>query len=267
MRLAKYHGLGNDFLVVVDRDGTSPIDAELARALCHRHTGVGADGLVRVTPGGPGGADVTMELRNADGSRAETSGNGLRCLARAVVDAGLVVGPNVVVATDAGLRRATLGDDGAVTVEMGIPRFGPDGADVEGRRAAAVDLGNPHLVVLADGWTAELVAVAVARSSVPEGPVNVELVAPGPGPDELEMRVWERGVGETAACGSGACAAAAAAHEWKLVGGRVTVRQPGGAATVDLSGDVVLLTGSAAYVATVEVPGVAGTEPGPEGRR
>src|SRR6186997_2153257 len=103
MRLTKHHGLGNDFLVLLDLTGTQPISAELAVALCDRRTGVGADGLLRVSAG-TDGADVTMELRNADGSRAEMSGNGIRCLAQAVFQAGLVAPPVLRVATDAGLR-------------------------------------------------------------------------------------------------------------------------------------------------------------------
>src|SRR5205085_9711980 len=123
MHLRKYHGLGNDFLVLVDPDGKQPVDGAVARAVCDRHRGAGADGLIRVTGHGVQGTQprepLTMELYNADGSRAETSGNGLRCLARAVVDAGIEDGPEVTVHTDAGRRRLALHDDGAVSVEMG----------------------------------------------------------------------------------------------------------------------------------------------------
>src|SRR5436309_14518736 len=102
MELHKYQGLGNDFLVLVDLDGTQPIDAEVARAACDRRFGVGADGLIRLTPG-DSGIDAVMELRNADGSRAETSGNGLRCVARALVDAGAVTAKTITIETDAGV--------------------------------------------------------------------------------------------------------------------------------------------------------------------
>ncbi|MDP9386895.1 MAG: diaminopimelate epimerase, partial [Actinomycetota bacterium] len=94
LTLTKHHGLGNDFLVLVDLEGRHPVDAGLARALCDRHRGVGADGVIRVTAGTEG-ADVTMQLRNADGGLAEMSGNGIRCLAQAVVDAGVVPGPDL----------------------------------------------------------------------------------------------------------------------------------------------------------------------------
>ena len=235
MHLRKYHGLGNDFLILVDPDDKQPVDDEVARALCDRHRGVGADGLIRVGPG------PTMELYNADGSRAETSGNGLRCLALAVVDAGMETGPQFTVATDAGPRRLTVGDDGLVTVEMGRPA-------VDGQH---VDLGNPHVVVPVD--RPEDVDLGQAAAGYPG--VNVEFFTPGPGPDHVTMRVWERGVGETMACGSGACAVAVVARAKGLVGDRVTVRQPGGDVVVEIGGDgQVRLTGPAEFVCDVEVP-------------
>ena len=251
MRLEKYQGLGNDFLLLVDLDDRYRVDAACARVLCDRHLGVGADGIIRIGPGRDG-AEVTMELRNADGSEAETSGNGLRCLALALVEAGLVEGPRLNVLTGAGPRSAVVGRDGQVSVDMGPARLSPAPPEAAGndgvepaRRAALVDVGNPHLVVLDDGGH----DVAALGRRHPQW--NVELVrADG---DNLDMLVWERGVGETAACGTGACAAAAAAHEWGLVGSTVTVRQPGGELAVEL-GDTVVLTGPAGYVCTVEVP-------------
>ena len=258
MRLAKYQALGNDFLVVVDLDGRQPVDEATARALCDRHLGVGADGLIRATSGRDR-ADVTMELRNADGGRAETSGNGLRCLARALVDAGVVSGRRMVVATDAGTSAVEVHADGTVTVDMGVTRMLADGElgrAIEGVWAHRyVDMGNPHLVLA----RRDLTGVAVEQIG-PEaeralaGGINVEFVATGPGPDELTMRVWERGVGETRSCGSGACAAAAAFRDLKEVGDRVVVHQPGGDLIVDLGGDRILLTGPAELVCTVEVP-------------
>jgi diaminopimelate epimerase len=229
MHLRKYHGLGNDFLILLDRDGTQPVDGATARALCERHTCMGADGLIRVT-----GQPLTMELYNADGGRAETSGNGLRCVARAVVDSGWETGPSFSIATDAGPRQATVHGDGTVSVEMGT-------ATVDGEH---VDLGNPHTVVLVEDLS------DLDGSRDPD--VNVEFVLPGPGPDELTMRVFERGVGETQACGSGSCAAAAVAHAKGLVGETVTVYQPGGAVTVRL-GHPIVLTGPAEFVFEGEI--------------
>jgi diaminopimelate epimerase len=257
--LTKHHGLGNDFLVLVDLDGRQPLGAQAARALCDRHRGVGADGVIRVVAG-TGGADVGMELRNADGSVAETSGNGLRCLAQAVVEAGAVAGPNLAVATGAGLRRLTVRrtDDPAtmeVSVDMGAATLGPDQPQAApGRGMRTVDLGNPHLVLWGPSFvTEDVVGLGPRVQAHHPGGVNVEFVTLGPGPDELTVRIWERGVGETKACGSGACAAVAVAHSWDLVGPRVTVHQPGGDAFVELRGDTVVLTGPAVRVARVEV--------------
>jgi len=238
MKLEKYHGLGNDFLVLLDLDGLHPVDGATARALCDRHRGVGADGLIRVTEG------PTMELYNADGSRAEMSGNGIRCLALALVDAGLEAGPEIVVATDAGPRRVVV-DGNMAQVDMGTAAVEPGPG-----QSLLVDMGNPHAVIeVQDPDDVDLGREARRFG----GEVNLEVVAAGPGPDELTMRVWERGVGETLACGTGACAAAVAAHTWGLVGRRVTIHQPGGAVQVDLTGPQIVLTGPATWVATVEV--------------
>ncbi len=239
MRLEKYHGLGNDFLVLLDLDGIHPVDGATARALCDRHRGVGADGLIRVTAG------LAMELYNADGGRAEMSGNGIRCLARALVDAGLEAGPEITIATDAGPRRVRFNDDRTISVDMGVATVEPGPG-----QSLLVDMGNPHAVIeVQDPYDADLRWEARRFGA----DVNLELIAAGPGPDELTMRVWERGVGETLACGTGACAAAAAGHKWGMVGERVTVHQPGGAVQVDLAGPEVVLTGPATWVATVQV--------------
>jgi diaminopimelate epimerase len=252
VRLEKYQALGNDFLIAVDQ----PVDADVARAVCHRHRGAGADGLIGATANADGDADVVMELWNADGSRAETSGNGLRCLARAAVDAGLVPGPELVIATDAGPRRATLDGDGQVSVEMGLVRIADRNRNPfdDPRWLAFVDAGNPHVVLAVDDPAKEDLEQDGPAWEAAFGGVNVEYVAAGPGGAELTMRVWERGVGETMACGSGACAAAVVARDEGMVGDRVTVHQPGGDVVVDLSGPTVVLTGPADYVCSVEFP-------------
>ena len=258
MQLEKYQALGNDFLVLLDLAGRQPVDAHLARTLCDRHRGVGADGLIRVTAGEPGVSDVTMELYNADGGRAEMSGNGIRCLARAVADARLVAGSRMAVSTDAGVRLVTLGADGEISTDMGhvvVQRDrGQWGDVIDGEGAShLVDVGNPHLVAhVADPAKRDVAAdgSAVERAY---GPVNVEFVAAGPGPGELTVRIWERGVGETSSCGTGAVAAASSARLLGLVGGRVVVHQPGGDLRVDLDGETAVLTGPAEHVCTVEV--------------
>jgi diaminopimelate epimerase len=246
IRLEKYHGLGNDFLVLLDLGDRRPVEPGEVRALCDRHRGIGADGVIRVRPG-PVGTDCAMELYNADGGRAEMSGNGIRCLAMAMVDAGLS-SHRLVVATDAGDRLVTVDDDGWASVDMGMAKI-----DAKDGGVTFVDMGNPHTVVpLAEGE--DLDALDVAARAAAYGGRNVEFVVINPGRDHITLRVWERGVGETLACGTGACAAAAAAFVWGRVGNHVTVTQPGGNATVHLESDTIVLSGPADHIATVEVP-------------
>ena len=264
MRLTKHHGLGNDFLVLLDLSEDHTVTPELAVALCDRRTGVGADGLLVVTPG-TDGAEVTMVLFNADGTVAEMSGNGIRCLAQAVFQAGVAEPPVLTVATGAGIRTVTAlaptsERSHTYSVEMGPAKVGGDDpALVAGpvRRATRVDLGNPHVVL---DWGADelpdreqLIAIGEPIDAATPGGANVELVRAGPGPDELTMVVYERGVGPTQACGTGACAAAVAAQQWGLVGREAVVHMPGGPVTVTV-GDPVLLTGEATSIATVDVP-------------
>lgn len=243
LALTKHEGAGNDFLVLVDPDRSWDVDAAMVRALCRRHQGVGADGFIRVGAG-QGGADVSMELWNADGSVAEMSGNGIRCLVQAAVDSGLVSPPEVVVSTAAGFRRVTYraeesggrrsegpSPEGWASVDMGTVRLGAELHEPgPGRRAREVDVGNPHVVCYGPEHPDQLAVSEIGAridAGTPGG-TNVEFVAPGPAAGELVLRVWERGVGETLACGTGTCAAAAAARSWGLVGDLVPVHNPGG---------------------------------------
>ena len=254
IQLDKYQALGNDFLILVDADGANAVDDDFVRRACDRHRGVGADGLIRVTRDASGAADLMMELRNADGGAAEMSGNGIRCLVRAAVAHGLVTGPEVAVATDAGVRRLWIKDEG-VAVDMGKAELGDEREHSSpGWRQRDVDMGNPHLVLLCpDPAEVHVAELGPKLEQLRPGGMNVEFIAPGPGTDELRLRVWERGAGETQACGTGACAAAAAAHAWGLVGRHVTVHNPGGDLEVDVGEDTVLLTGPAEFVARVEI--------------
>jgi len=162
----------------------------------------------------------------------------------------------MVVHTDAGNRLVTVDDDGWATVDMGPAQVDPKDVGV-----AFVNMGNPHTVVEVE----DLAKLRIAKRAAEWQGRNVEFVqlAPGPerpsersrGTDAITMRVWERGVGETLACGTGACAAAAAAFVWgRISGGKVIVHQPGGDATVELRGDTMMLSGPADHIATVEVP-------------
>ena len=261
LRLTKHHGAGNDFLVLLDPDDRRPVSAQEARALCDRHRGIGADGVLRAVSG-DGPAALTMDLRNADGTVAEMSGNGIRCLVQAAVDAGLVGAGPVVVETLGGLRSVEYqpGPEAGVgygRVTMGRAVLGAElGADVigEGRWGQRVDMGNPHVVLFGAKVGDDTVRSVGSRwdRSVSWG-ANVEFVWPGPVPGELTMRVWERGVGETLACGTGACAVAASAHAHGESGARVRVHNPGGPLDVELTESGIVLAGPTQKVGEVTV--------------
>jgi diaminopimelate epimerase len=250
--LEKWHGAGNDFLVAVRPSGPARIDAALARRWCDRHRGLGADGVLEGTFGDSG---LELHLRNADGTVAELSGNGLRCLAAAVVRRGMLPEGTFDVATAAGPRRVTvaLEPGGARAwgeVAMGSVRVEPGGSLEGGVRAWC---GNPHVVVADDGAD-EGVLVERARAlaaPLDEG-ANVEF-ATVLGPDRVGIRVVERGVGVTLACGTGSCATAAVLHHLGQASRRVTVANPGGDLVVTLDGDAATLAGPAERIGEVLV--------------
>jgi diaminopimelate epimerase len=250
VNIDKYEAVGNDFLILLDEAGEACPTPELARRLCDRHRGVGADGLIWCGRATAGDAPFVFELWNADGSQAEMSGNGIRCLVHALADAGMVDGwtaqgagaaVEVAVATPAGtklvaLRRTEDPAEAWGSVDMGmVTVHGEADRCNVGYGQLLVDVGNPHLVVLGPHpATVDVAGLGPELERSQAGGVNVEFVALGPGPDELTMRVYERGVGETLACGTGSVAAAAALAYWGRVGTKVTVHQPGGAVEVNL---------------------------------
>jgi diaminopimelate epimerase len=272
--LTKLHGLGNDFLVILD-DARAPnsglsdqLGADVARRLCDRRRGIGADGLVfgRLLNGsGPSQGNASLlgfELWNADGSVAEMSGNGIRCLAHAALDAGWIAeDQDVGVITPAGRRELTIRRGTApglawATVDMGTLKIrGEQQRCNVGHGQLLVDVGNPHLVVLGpDPSTVDVANLGPLLEATDPAGLNVEFVALGPGPDHVTMRVWERGVGETEACGTGACAAAAALFHWRRVGPTVTVSQPGGSTAVEIRpGWTATLSGPSQHVAVCTV--------------
>lgn len=271
VHLAKHHGLGNDFLVALDGDlgplVGAPDDelAAFARRVCDRRRGLGADGLLVGTTGLDG--PQTMVLFNADGSRAEMSGNGIRCLAHAVSMRTGLLDPQTI-HTDAGARTVELAttDDPSTllaTVEMGaVTRLDEPhgwselGAD-PGRPVAHLSLGNPHSVVPVEDVGA--VDLAALGAMVPH--INLEIVEAGPEPDAITMRVHERGAGITEACGTGACAAALASARWGLADptdGKIVVHMDGGSASVVIhpgghdEAATVSLQGPTTFIATIE---------------
>ena len=266
----KHEGAGNDFLVVLDPDDAIRFSVAQVRLLADRRRGIGADGIIRVGPG-RGGSDLSMQLHNADGGEAEMSGNGIRCLAQAAVDAGLVSPPSFTVATAGGRRTVEYapGDEpgwATARVDMGPARLGPDQPqEFVDRRARTVDVGNPHLVLLGpDTAGVDIAELGPKLQATFAGGINVEwiTVVHDAAGELLDFRVWERGAGETLACGTGSVAAAAAARSWGAAGsdGTVRVRNPGGLLEVTLGADdraTTYLAGPVRKVADVDIhPGM-----------
>jgi diaminopimelate epimerase len=261
LTLTKHHGLGNDFLVAF-HPGVDDLPA-LARRLCDRRRGVGADGLLVADEAD--GYAARMTLYNADGSRAEMSGNGIRCFAQALAERRGDLSAQLIL-TDAGDRLVVLEgteDPATITarVEMGDVSIldEPAGWVALGchpdRPVAHLSLGNPHSVVGVD----EVAAVDLVHLGRQVPHVNLEIVEPGPESNAITMRVHERGAGITEACGTGACAAAYAARSWGLVArgaGDVVVHMDGGTATVSFSDEAperAILTGPATFIAEIDV--------------
>ena len=261
--LTKHHGLGNDFLVYDRAQGDQPNWPQLAQRWCERSTGIGADGLLLLGIGA--GGNLSMRLYNADGSIAEMSGNGIRCLVQAAHHAVQgEAGTVYVVETDAGSREAVVtsawdNDTIHISVDMGYVE------DLETphnwemlqcdplRPVRHVSLGNPHSVVgVEEVGPVDLVQLG---SLVPH--VNLEIIEPGPETNAITMRVHERGAGITRACGTGACAAADAALAWGLVPRsveHVVVHMDGGDARVVITDDRrATLIGPAVFIGSVSV--------------
>jgi diaminopimelate epimerase len=274
----KGHGTGNDFIIIPDVDGRLDLSSDQVRWLCERHTGIGADGVLRVVrtehvPELAEMADVAeffMDYRNADGSLAEMCGNGARVFVRYLDATGLVTDNDVVIATRGGLRSISINRDRTITVDMGMastPLVRAMPHITVGDRtwpATGVLVPNPHAVVFVDDL-ADAGDLAVAPDLAPEAVfpegVNVEFVV-ARGPNHVAMRVHERGVGETLSCGTGACAVAWAARRRDGDAGsgetswRVDV--PGGTVHVtETEAGSLMLTGPADLVArgTVLLPG------------
>lgn len=245
MDFVKMEGLGNDFVVL--RGPLAPPAADVA-AWCDRRRGIGADGLLVVTPTGPG--RVRMQYWNADGSPAEMCGNGLRCVGRYAVEEGLETGPGLVVETALGDRPVVVGEESIRALLGDFAEAGIAPLDLAGYHLEAVSMGNPHAVAFVpDCYSVPVGAVGPLVEGDPHFPERTNVgFATVVSRERLELRVWERGVGETLACGSGAGAAAALAHRRGLTGPRVTVLLPGGPLRVEVLGDAVWIEGPARLV-------------------
>jgi len=271
IRFWKMHGLGNDYIVI---DGWKhKIQGErlgrIAELLCRRRFSVGADGLILAEPPQSKAADVKMRIFNADGSEAEMCGNGIRCLAKFVYENNIKRTPFLKVETLAGLKTVKLNvDDGRVTgvrVDMGIPSFnredlpmigeGPcidDTLEVSGCKfkASCVSVGNPHCVIFVeevDGFPVDKWGPLIEGHQLFPKRVNVEF-AEVVGRGKVKVRTWERGCGETLACGTGACAVTAVADKLGLIDGWAEVILRGGTLKITMEGDRIIMEGPAVKV-------------------
>lgn len=272
----KMNGCGNDFVIVDDRDEVWDFDENAVSLICDRHFGVGADGMILVRPATDPAADFHMLYINADGSLAEMCGNGVRVFARFLSDRGLTSGNTVVVQTLSGSKRVTIerdssGEFGSAQVDMGKPITAPAlvPTTLEGDpvidapiqtemgevRVTCVSMGNPHAIVWVedadDAPVTELGPLIESDPAFPRG-TNVEFAQLAAGErDRIRLRVWERGVGETLACGTGACATAVAAALTGRTGRTVTVELSGGELEIEWTdAGTVLMKGPAAEVFT-----------------
>lgn len=252
----KMHGLGNDFAVFDARKQPLVLNAALARRIGNRRRGIGCDQIIVIENSAE--ADAFMRIRNADGDEVETCGNAARCVARLLMDE--TGRKNVRLMTLGGPLACSDAGGSSVTVDMGAPEFQWDriplarpvdtnhiAVEVDGveHTAAAVSMGNPHCVLFVDD--AEGAPVAALGPKIENHPMfprrtNVEFVSVRD-PGHLRMRVWERGAGITEACGSGACAVAAAAHRRGLAGTKVEVELDGGKLEIELANGSILMTG------------------------
>jgi diaminopimelate epimerase len=269
MRFTKMHGAGNDYVYVDLFDETVADAPALARAVSDRHTGIGGDGLILLAPSDA--ADVKMIMYNADGSRAQMCGNGVRCLAKLARDRGRAAGDEIGVETDDGIKAVRFTDRG-IRVDMGAPRVDPAAlpAELPGTHAAldvldrsfdvtAVSMGNPHVVTYVEDVDAiDVARYGAAIETDPRFPerTNVEFVQVL---DEstVRQRTWERGSGETQACGTGACAVCVAGVLTGRTRSPLRNRLLGGELLLEWDGEgSVFMTGPAVEVFTGDFRGM-----------
>lgn len=269
MDFTKMHGLGNDYICIACLGCDEPDGAKLARAMCDRHLGVGADGLILIASSRV--ADFRMRIFNPDGSEAEMCGNGIRCLAKYVFDHGLTSKKIISIETLAGLKLVELYTRGGVAekvkVNMGKPSFLAEDIPVQGLsgeakerpmmiegrliKATFVSMGNPHCVIFVDdssGYPVSKVGPAIERHPLFPRRINVNFVEVV-SRSAIKVRTWERGAGETLACGTGACASVAACALLSRTGRAVSAHLPGGSLEIDWDEDgPVYMTGPAVEI-------------------
>ena len=267
LKFTKMHGLGNDFVVIDAVSQSVALTSEQVRFIADRHFGVGCDQLLLVERARSPGVDFSYRIYNADGGEVEQCGNGARCFMRFVRDAGLTDKNELVVETRCGIIRPRMEADGQVTVDMGVPRTRPDEVPfiaehealsypllVDGQQieVGVVSMGNPHAVLRVDDVTRAPVAALGPKIEAHERFPNrvnagfMQIVDR----THVRLRVFERGVGETLACGSGACAAVVVGRLQGLLDDKVSVELPGGRLLINWRGNgaEVRMTGPATRV-------------------
>jgi diaminopimelate epimerase len=268
LRFSKMHGAGNDFVVLDLRDGAPPPDAALCRHLADRHAGVGCDQILTIEPPRSAGAVAAYAIWNSDGSAARQCGNGARCIAAWLVRDGSAPASGFQLDSPTGTHAVDVLGDGRYRIAMGRPEFAPARIPLEGFMQAqdgytlvvdgvalefgAVSMGNPHALLVVDhveSAPVEALGPALQRHPAFADSVNVGF-AHIESRERIRLRVYERGVGETLACGSGACAAAAILMRRGAVDRRVAVALPGGELTIEWPHDdaPVTMAGPAAFV-------------------
>ena len=267
LRFTKMHGLGNDFMVIDLVTQHAHIQPKHVRQWSDRHTGIGFDQLLIVEPPSQPDVDFRYRIFNADGSEVEQCGNGARCFARFVVDKRLTARKRIRVETRGGIIELNLRGDGQITVDMGAPRLEPAEVpfvaaeaavayevEVAGQRVelAAVSMGNPHGVLRVENVDSAPVHSLGAQLEVhPRFPQKANIgFLQVLDPHHARLRVWERGCGETQACGTGACAAAVAGIRQGWLASPVEISLPGGALSIEWAGPgtPVMMTGPAVRV-------------------
>jgi diaminopimelate epimerase len=253
MRYTKMHGLGNDYLFVF---GEVPENAaELSVRCSDRRSGIGSDGMIYINYSDK--ADFSMRIFNADGSEARMCGNGIRCVARYVREKGYTDKDELTVETRSGIKRLRL-DGESVTVDMGKVAVSEDITLDLGLTCTPVNVGNPHAVIFTENVELVLlrdIGPRIERNEAFDGRVNAEFVQIT-GKNELRMRVWERGSGETQACGTGACASAAAAVAKGFCSADepITVHLDGGDLEITINSDLTaIMRGGAEFVSEGEI--------------
>ncbi len=268
MNFWKMHGLGNDYVVIDNRDEKigSAEAAKLAKKLCERRFSIGADGLLLVS--GSAVADAKMRIFNADGSEAEMCGNGIRCFAKYCYENNIATKNEFTVETLAGVKRVWLTIENGIVklvkVDMGKPNWNRSAlpmvgegtcisedleVDEENYKVTCLSIGNPHCIIFVenvDEFPVQYVGPLVENHEAFPKRTNVGFVQVL-NKNELKVRVWERGCGETLACGTGACAAAAAANQLGKISNKVTVHVLGGDLRVDVA-ETLFLSGPAEKV-------------------